>query len=228
MELLAPWLLWVQLGANQIITLISQRWLHRFLDCPMHTANGSHGGALAPLEEVGCDGKCPPPRPAAAPPALQARGDGVAARFPCPHPACAWGSRRYAVALLGDVRCVFALWPDTSCLPEWDGIICWPKGSPSQEVSVPCPDYIYDFNHKGKRMHLGRERPHLGDNPPPSRDVSGLPASPSAVTAPVAIPRSCLQVLQCLWDLGHGSQRQQDLGQLHRMRSALLFREPEP
>ncbi|KAM8989042.1 parathyroid hormone/parathyroid hormone-related peptide receptor-like [Ara ararauna] len=38
---------------------------------------------------------------------------------------------------------------DTSCLPEWDGIICWPKGSPSQEVSVPCPDYIYDFNHQG-------------------------------------------------------------------------------
>ncbi|PKU27788.1 parathyroid hormone parathyroid hormone-related peptide receptor-like [Limosa lapponica baueri] len=38
---------------------------------------------------------------------------------------------------------------DTSCLPEWDGIICWPKGSPSQEVSVPCPSYIYDFNHKG-------------------------------------------------------------------------------
>ncbi|KFV97184.1 Parathyroid hormone/parathyroid hormone-related peptide receptor, partial [Fulmarus glacialis] len=47
------------------------------------------------------------------------------------------------------MRCVFARWPDTSCLPEWDGIICWPKGSPSQEVSVPCPDYIYDFNHKG-------------------------------------------------------------------------------
>ncbi|KFQ53433.1 Parathyroid hormone/parathyroid hormone-related peptide receptor, partial [Nestor notabilis] len=37
-----------------------------------------------------------------------------------------------------------------SCLPEWDGIICWPKGSPSQEVSVPCPDYIYDFNHQGR------------------------------------------------------------------------------
>ncbi|NWZ36925.1 PTH1R protein, partial [Brachypodius atriceps] len=37
-----------------------------------------------------------------------------------------------------------------SCPPEWDGIICWPRGSPSQEVSVPCPDYIYDFNHKGK------------------------------------------------------------------------------
>ncbi|NXT75294.1 PTH1R protein, partial [Zapornia atra] len=39
---------------------------------------------------------------------------------------------------------------DPSCLPEWDGIICWPKGSPSQEVSVPCPDYIYDFNHQGR------------------------------------------------------------------------------
>ncbi|NXS14495.1 PTH1R protein, partial [Neodrepanis coruscans] len=38
---------------------------------------------------------------------------------------------------------------DTSCPPEWDGIICWPRGSPSQEVSVPCPDYIYDFNHEG-------------------------------------------------------------------------------
>lgn len=103
---------------------------------------------------------CPPPwdlAPPAAPPALQARADCVAARFPRSGPAHAWGSWRYAVTLFGDVRCVFALWPDTSCLPEWDGIICWPKGSPSQEVSVPCPDYIYDFNHKGKRFHLGRE-----------------------------------------------------------------------
>ncbi|NXJ81107.1 PTH1R protein, partial [Trogon melanurus] len=39
---------------------------------------------------------------------------------------------------------------DTNCPPEWDGIICWPKGSPGQEVSVPCPDYIYDFNHQGR------------------------------------------------------------------------------
>uniref|UniRef100_A0A8D0HNN3 Parathyroid hormone/parathyroid hormone-related peptide receptor n=1 Tax=Sphenodon punctatus TaxID=8508 RepID=A0A8D0HNN3_SPHPU len=35
------------------------------------------------------------------------------------------------------------------CLPEWDGIICWPKGSPNEHVSAPCPEYIYDFNHKG-------------------------------------------------------------------------------
>ncbi|NXY64144.1 PTH1R protein, partial [Callaeas wilsoni] len=45
---------------------------------------------------------------------------------------------------------------DPSCPPEWDGIICWPRGSPSQEVSVPCPDYIYDFNHKGKSCHAYR------------------------------------------------------------------------
>ncbi|NWW32410.1 PTH1R protein, partial [Panurus biarmicus] len=43
-----------------------------------------------------------------------------------------------------------------SCPPEWDGIICWPRGSPSQEVSVPCPDYIYDFNHKGKSRQAYR------------------------------------------------------------------------
>ncbi|NXI48398.1 PTH1R protein, partial [Galbula dea] len=48
-----------------------------------------------------------------------------------------------------DIKAQLEKIKDTSCLPEWDGIICWPKGSPSQEVSVPCPDYIYDFNHKG-------------------------------------------------------------------------------
>lgn len=69
------------------------------------------------------------------------------------------------VALFGaQARCVSALWPDTSCLPEWDGIICWPKGFPSQEVSVPCPDYIYDFNHRGERwvMMLHQVGMYLG------------------------------------------------------------------
>ncbi|XP_012576095.1 PREDICTED: parathyroid hormone/parathyroid hormone-related peptide receptor isoform X1 [Condylura cristata] len=35
------------------------------------------------------------------------------------------------------------------CLPEWDHILCWPLGMPGEVVAVPCPDYIYDFNHKG-------------------------------------------------------------------------------
>ncbi|XP_059386191.1 parathyroid hormone/parathyroid hormone-related peptide receptor-like [Carassius carassius] len=35
------------------------------------------------------------------------------------------------------------------CVPEWDGIICWPMGKPDQMVAVLCPEYIYDFNHKG-------------------------------------------------------------------------------
>uniref|UniRef100_A0A8C3X770 Parathyroid hormone/parathyroid hormone-related peptide receptor n=1 Tax=Catagonus wagneri TaxID=51154 RepID=A0A8C3X770_9CETA len=28
-------------------------------------------------------------------------------------------------------------------------ILCWPLGAPGEVVAVPCPDYIYDFNHKG-------------------------------------------------------------------------------
>ncbi|XP_073768140.1 parathyroid hormone/parathyroid hormone-related peptide receptor isoform X2 [Danio rerio] len=36
-----------------------------------------------------------------------------------------------------------------SCLPEWDGILCWPEGVPGKMVSTSCPEYIYDFNHKG-------------------------------------------------------------------------------
>ncbi|XP_038622711.1 parathyroid hormone 2 receptor isoform X3 [Tachyglossus aculeatus] len=36
-----------------------------------------------------------------------------------------------------------------SCLPEWDGLICWPRGTVGHMVAVPCPAYIYDFNHKG-------------------------------------------------------------------------------
>lgn len=35
------------------------------------------------------------------------------------------------------------------CSPEWDGLICWPQGSPGFLTKVPCPRYIYDFNHAG-------------------------------------------------------------------------------
>ncbi|XP_066573358.1 parathyroid hormone/parathyroid hormone-related peptide receptor [Amia ocellicauda] len=38
---------------------------------------------------------------------------------------------------------------DGLCLPEWDGVVCWPEGSPGQLVSAACPEYIHDFNHKG-------------------------------------------------------------------------------
>ncbi|XP_053322105.1 parathyroid hormone/parathyroid hormone-related peptide receptor [Spea bombifrons] len=38
---------------------------------------------------------------------------------------------------------------DGFCLSEWDGVVCWPEGRPGNVVSVPCPEYIYDFNHKG-------------------------------------------------------------------------------
>lgn len=38
---------------------------------------------------------------------------------------------------------------DGFCSPEWDGIVCWPEGSPGRLVSTPCPEYIYDFNHRG-------------------------------------------------------------------------------
>ncbi|XP_029463781.1 parathyroid hormone 2 receptor [Rhinatrema bivittatum] len=38
---------------------------------------------------------------------------------------------------------------DDSCLSEWDGLVCWPKGTLGKMLAVPCPVYILDFNHKG-------------------------------------------------------------------------------
>ncbi|XP_027001162.1 parathyroid hormone 2 receptor a [Tachysurus fulvidraco] len=35
------------------------------------------------------------------------------------------------------------------CPAEWDGLICWPRGSPGFLTKAPCPKYIYDFNHAG-------------------------------------------------------------------------------
>ncbi|XP_072105772.1 parathyroid hormone/parathyroid hormone-related peptide receptor-like [Mobula birostris] len=35
------------------------------------------------------------------------------------------------------------------CQPEWDGIVCWPSAQANHSVSVSCPHYIHDFNHKG-------------------------------------------------------------------------------
>uniref|UniRef100_A0A672G6U5 Parathyroid hormone 2 receptor a n=1 Tax=Salarias fasciatus TaxID=181472 RepID=A0A672G6U5_SALFA len=36
-----------------------------------------------------------------------------------------------------------------ACPPDWDGLICWPRGLPGRVTRVPCPSYIYDFNHRG-------------------------------------------------------------------------------
>lgn len=41
---------------------------------------------------------------------------------------------------------------DGFCSPEWDGIVCWPEGPPGKLVSTACPEYIYDFNHKGELL----------------------------------------------------------------------------
>ncbi|XP_062381705.1 parathyroid hormone 3 receptor [Sardina pilchardus] len=48
---------------------------------------------------------------------------------------------------------------ENECVPEWDGIICWPRGQPGQLMSVLCPAYIYDFNHRG---HAYRQCDTLG------------------------------------------------------------------
>ncbi|XP_072343013.1 parathyroid hormone/parathyroid hormone-related peptide receptor-like [Scyliorhinus torazame] len=42
-----------------------------------------------------------------------------------------------------------ALKAGVNCRSEWDGIVCWPAGTPNQSVSVFCPQYVYDFNHRG-------------------------------------------------------------------------------
>ncbi|KAK1165880.1 parathyroid hormone 2 receptor-like isoform X1 [Acipenser oxyrinchus oxyrinchus] len=38
---------------------------------------------------------------------------------------------------------------DDLCPADWDGLVCWPGGSPGEVTRVSCPLYIYDFNHKG-------------------------------------------------------------------------------
>nr|XP_040150747.1 parathyroid hormone 2 receptor isoform X2 [Ictidomys tridecemlineatus] len=47
--------------------------------------------------------------------------------------------------------CLFTFLPFSkgNCFPEWDGLICWPRGTVGKISAVPCPPYIYDFNHKG-------------------------------------------------------------------------------
>ncbi|XP_047465670.1 parathyroid hormone 3 receptor [Mugil cephalus] len=48
------------------------------------------------------------------------------------------------------IRAQMPLVTEDDCVPEWDGIICWPRSRAGQLVSVLCPEYIYDFNHRGR------------------------------------------------------------------------------
>lgn len=45
---------------------------------------------------------------------------------------------------------LFPPFTDGFCFPEWDGIVCWPEGPPGKLVYTGCPEYIYDFDHKGE------------------------------------------------------------------------------
>ncbi|XP_076008196.1 parathyroid hormone 3 receptor [Genypterus blacodes] len=49
-----------------------------------------------------------------------------------------------------NIQAQTALIKEGECVPEWDGIICWPRSRAGQLISVLCPEYIYDFNHKGR------------------------------------------------------------------------------
>ncbi|KAK1882093.1 Parathyroid hormone/parathyroid hormone-related peptide receptor [Dissostichus eleginoides] len=49
-----------------------------------------------------------------------------------------------------NIQAQLALVKEGDCVPEWDGIICWPRSRAGQLVSVLCPEYIYDFNHRGR------------------------------------------------------------------------------
>ncbi|XP_019217721.1 parathyroid hormone 3 receptor isoform X2 [Oreochromis niloticus] len=48
------------------------------------------------------------------------------------------------------IKAQMPLVKDGDCNPEWDGIICWPQSTAGQLVSVQCPEYVYDFNHRGR------------------------------------------------------------------------------
>uniref|UniRef100_A0A8C0I8P6 Parathyroid hormone/parathyroid hormone-related peptide receptor n=1 Tax=Bubo bubo TaxID=30461 RepID=A0A8C0I8P6_BUBBB len=70
----------------------------------------------------------------------------------CSHsnPDCTVGSRPFSAQLQPSPSAPYTkLRAYGFCLPEWDGIVCWPEGVPGKVVAMPCPEYIYDFNHKG-------------------------------------------------------------------------------
>ncbi|XP_028286487.1 parathyroid hormone 3 receptor isoform X2 [Parambassis ranga] len=57
-----------------------------------------------------------------------------------------------------NIRTQMALLKEGECMPEWDGIICWPRSRAGQLVSMLCPEYIYDFNHQDCLVYAGPGR----------------------------------------------------------------------
>lgn len=50
------------------------------------------------------------------------------------------------------------VYADEVCSPGWDGLVCWPQGSPGTLTKISCPSYVYDFNHNGTFHRCLRNR----------------------------------------------------------------------
>ncbi|XP_048871945.1 parathyroid hormone 2 receptor-like [Brienomyrus brachyistius] len=85
------------------------------------------------------------------------------------------------------------------CPPGWDGLICWPRGSPGAVTKVPCPTYIYDFDHKG---HAYRKC-----------DANGSWVTVESLNRPWANYSDCVRFLQP----GHERSKQDFFERLYTM-----------
>lgn len=131
-----------------------------------------------------------------------------------------WGSVK--LELLTEIAVLVCDLKDGDCIPEWDGIICWPQSRAGQLVSVVCPEYIYDFNHRGMSMSSAPNQVlWLSDGPTPPEYHTPCPdcGLPS---------RKGLPPVRCLRSLGAGAQRQPNLGQLHWVHHLPEFQLQEP
>ncbi|XP_072523490.1 parathyroid hormone 3 receptor [Salminus brasiliensis] len=97
------------------------------------------------------------------------------------------------------IRSQQGLVQENDCVPEWDGIICWPRGKPGQLVAVLCPDYIYDFNHRGYAYR--------------NCDVSGNWEQVPIINRTWANYTECTTYLHS----NHGSQEEEVFKRLHMM-----------
>lgn len=90
------------------------------------------------------------------------------------------------------------VYPDEVCSPGWDGLVCWPQGSPGTLAKVPCPGYVYDFNHNGTFQ--------------PFEIYHDLNFCSNGLSSSL---RVCVPPVRLEWIVGLGGE--QDLGQLFRL-----------